>query len=105
MVQGYIKRRHSVWQSLEFCHLLSFRILTLYTHRYQHGLVRRRPQTRSGLQHRMLLLLQRVLQTLITVISQYQSAPKHESHVSHELIAGAAAYEVRLRIPVVVLSH
>ena len=53
----------------------------------------------------MLLLLQRVLQTLITVISQYQSAPKHESHVSHELIAGAAAYEVRLRIPVVVLSH
>ncbi|KAI0279186.1 hypothetical protein BGY98DRAFT_933345 [Russula aff. rugulosa BPL654] len=23
----------------------------------------------------------------------YQSAPKHEAHVSHELIAGAAAYE------------
>jgi len=53
----------------------------------------------------MRLLLRRVLQTLIAIISQYQSAPKHEAHVSHELIAGAAAYEVRLRFPVVVLSH
>jgi len=42
---------------------------------------------------------------LIAFISQYQEGPKHEAHVSHELIAGAAAYEVRLRFPVVVLSH
>ncbi len=26
---------------------------------------------------------------------QYQSTPKHKAHLSHELIAGAAAYEVR----------
>ena len=44
-----------------------------------------------------------VLQTLIAIMSQYQSAPKHEAHLSHELIAGAAAYEVRLRCPLVCL--
>jgi len=53
----------------------------------------------------MLLLLRRVLQTLIAIISQYQEAPKHEAHVSHELIAGAAAYEVRFHFPAVVLSY
>ncbi|KAH9986642.1 hypothetical protein BJV77DRAFT_1028454 [Russula vinacea] len=26
--------------------------------------------------------------------NQYQDCPKHESHLSHELIAGAASYEV-----------
>ncbi|KAI0279185.1 hypothetical protein BGY98DRAFT_969982 [Russula aff. rugulosa BPL654] len=28
--------------------------------------------------------------------NQFQSAPKHEAHLSHELIAGAASFAVRL---------
>ena len=32
---------------------------------------------------------------------QYQRAPKHEAHLSHELLAGAAAYEVRPYFPLV----
>lgn len=35
---------------------------------------------------------------LLTVaVLQYQNAQPHEAELSHELIAGAASYEVRLR--------
>ena len=31
---------------------------------------------------------------LVVTLVKYQSAPPHEAHVSHELIGGAAAFEV-----------
>jgi hypothetical protein len=43
---------------------------------------------------------------LVVTLVKYQTAPKHEAHLSHEAIGGAAAYEVwpQFSLPIDVLT-
>ena len=40
------------------------------------------------------MLLIKPYVTLVMTLVKYQDAPRHEASISHELIGGAAAYEV-----------